>query len=834
MLPENNPIFNEFLNHLTANARESLRIADSLANEMKSAYIGTEHLLLGILQIKDSTASKILLGFGVAIDKVKVKENLNPSANSANIGAKGLSATAKLALRTAYEVSQELNQELTGTEHILYSILSQKSSRGTLLLKDIHVDIDLLLNDLGRFINHQQLVNSYSRLSNFRDHSSRQIKNSALEMYGIDLTDRAKNNKLDPLVGRENELKRIISILNRRLKNNPVLIGEPGVGKTAIVEGLAQKIVEEDVPDSLIEKRIVVLDLAAMVAGTKYRGEFEERLKKVISELQNNKNIIAFIDEIHLVIGAGSAEGSMDAGNILKPALARKNIQLIGATTRDEYTKYIEKDSALERRFQPVYVDEPSPEETIKILKGLVKHYENFHQIKIPDEVLVDTVEFAKRYLSERFMPDKAIDLLDEASANLRIERIKSNPAIRKLEKDLKLINLKIDDAVDNQNYELAAQYKTESSKINEQIKALNLSNNHKKEDLVLSSDDIAKVVARITGIPVTKVVKSESKYILRLDKIISKKILGQEHAIKEVVKAIKRNRSGISNPNRPIGSFIFMGPTGVGKTELAKVLAEEYFGSIKNLVKIDMSEFGEHHNVSRLVGAPAGYIGYENEGELTDKIRKKPYSLVLFDEIEKAHPDLFNMLLQILEDGVLTDAKGRKIDFKNTIIILTSNIGSEKLQKKGSLGFEENLADDLEKEYQKVESKSLEEIKKLLKPELLNRIDKVIVFKNLSKATIYKIIDLQIEQINDRLNKTGIILELEKKAKDYLLTNGYDPKNGVRPLRRLIESTIEDYVANLILGERIDYGDIIKVSANNHELLFRVSNESKELATKK
>ncbi len=832
MLPENNPIFNEFLSHLTLNARESLRISDSLANEMGSAYIGTEHLLLGILQIKDSTASKLLLDFGIAIDKVKVKENLSPGANKSNIGAKGLSATAKLTLRTAYEVAQELNQELTGTEHILYSILSQKSSRGTLLLKDMHVDVDTLLNNVGRFINHQHLVNN---LAGFSKYKSQGLKNreSALNSYGIDLTEKAKNNKLDPLVGRENELRRIITILNRRLKNNPVLIGEPGVGKTAIVEGLAQKIIAENVPESLLDKKIFVLDLAAMIAGTKYRGEFEERLKKVIDELEKNKNIIAFIDEIHLLIGAGSAEGSMDAGNILKPALARKTIQLIGATTRDEYTKYIEKDSALERRFQPIDVDEPTPEETVQILKGLVKHYENFHGIKIPEEVLIDTVEFARRYLTERYMPDKAIDLLDEASANLRIDKIKSNPEARKLEKELKIINFNIDDAVDNQNYELAAKYKTEASRILEQIKLIKTDNQH-KDQLVLSSDDIAKVVSRITGIPVAKVIKSEAKYILKLDQILAQKVLGQKHAIDEVVKAIKRNRSGIANPNRPIGSFIFMGPTGVGKTELARILAEEYFGSEKSLIKIDMSEFSEHHNVARLVGAPAGYVGYENEGDLTDKIRRKPYSLVLFDEIEKAHPDIYNVLLQILEDGVLTDAKGRKIDFKNTIIILTSNIGAEKLQKEGSLGFNQNLNLDLEKLYIKNEASSMKELKKILRPELLNRIDKVIVFKNLSKDTIYKIIDLQIEQINFRLNKQGIIIEVDKKAKDYLLNNGYEPKNGVRPLRRLIESTIEDYIANLILKDNIKYADILKISSKNNQLVYSITNEVKELTVKK
>lgn len=830
MLPENNPDFNEFLSHLSANAKESLKIADQIAKDTGSAYIGTEHLLLGILSNKNSTAYKLLLDLGIVIDAHKMSTTLNNQSNVLNMGAKGLSATAKLTLRTAYEITQELNLEIVGTEHILYSILSQKSSRGTLLLKDISIDTDLLFLNIGRFINHQQFMDNMTKMNNFNRFGTKNNQTSILATYGIDLTQKAKENKLDPLIGRDKEIKRLITILSRRLKNNPVLIGEPGVGKTAIVEGLAQKIVHEDVPEILLDKKIIMIDLAALVAGTKYRGEFEDRLKKVLDELEKNKNIIAFIDEIHLIVGTGSAEGSMDAGNILKPALARKKIQLIGSTTTEEYTKYIERDSALERRFQSVIVGEPTTEETIQILKGLVHKYEKFHQIKIPEDVLEETVLLAKRYLFEKYMPDKAIDLLDESAANLKIENLKSNPEVRKINKEIKLITFNMNEAVDQQNYELAAKYKVQIAQLNQKIKDLTKNESAQNDQLVLTVEDVAKIISRITGIPVTKVIKSEAKYILNLDKIIAKRLIGQNEAILEVVKAIKRNRSGISNPNRPIGSFLFLGPTGVGKTELARLIAREYFGTEKALIKIDMSEFSEHHNVSRLVGAPAGYIGYENEGDLTDKIRHQPYSLVLFDEIEKAHPDFSNILLQILEDGVLTDAKGRRIDFRNTIIIMTSNIGAEKLQKDSNFGFGLTDIKDVDHDllHQKNEQETLKELRKLLKPELINRLDKIIVFKNLTKNMISKIIDIQIDQLNLRLNHNGIIVDVDNKAKKYLLEHGYDLKNGVRPLRRLIENTIEDFIASNILEDKIQTGDIIKVSASNDQLKYLITNESK------
>ena len=642
------------------------------------------------------------------------------------------------------------------------------------------------------------------------------------------MTEQARAGKLDPVVGRENQIRRMITILNRRTKNNPVLIGEPGVGKTAIVEGLAQRIVAEDVPDSLLDKRIVMLDLAAMIAGTKYRGEFEERLKKVMAELEADSKTVVFIDEIHLIVGAGSAEGSMDAGNILKPALARRKIQLIGATTTSEYTKHIEKDTALERRLQPIQVPPSTVPETLAILKGLRKHYEEFHGVKISDEVLEDTVNLADRYVNDRFMPDKAIDLLDETAAHLRVDKGKTPPEVRKLQKELKLVNVRIDDAVDAEDYERAAREKTRASQITEQLEALQASGKGQKR-LTVTSDDIAEVVSRMTGVPVGKVIKSEAKYLLNLENNMGKHIIGQSEAVSAVARAVRRSRSGIGSSKRPIGSFIFLGPTGVGKTELARVLASEFFGSPEALIKIDMSEFGEHHNVARLVGAPAGYVGYDDGGQLTDKVRRQPYSVVLFDEIEKAHPDTFNMLLQILEDGVLSDSKGRKIDFTNTIVIMTSNIGAQKLQKEASFGFQaQGKTDlkDLDALHAANKDKVLDELKKSMRPELLNRIDKVIVFRALTRQDILHIVDLQLEDLRKRLQKKGIGLSVTPAGKQYLLEHGYDAKNGVRPLRRLIQDTLEDHIALQLLDDQYNAGDIVQVSAKKGELAYAATAE--------
>lgn len=820
------PDFQDFLNHLTNNALQSLKHADAIARSFGSAYVGTEHLLLGVLAQETSMGAKVLEGAGVTLDRARVALNLTPKTLVVNAGAKGLSETAKLTLRMAADAAQDYNQEFCGTEHILFSILSQKNARATVLLRDMNIDVDSLMNELEQFLNRQD--DEEGGATDTRRRGRKGARKTTLDLYGSDITAQARAGKLDPVVGREAQIRRVVTILNRRTKNNPVLIGEPGVGKTAIVEGLAQRIISEDVPDSLLDKRIVMLDLAGMLAGTKYRGEFEERLKKVMGELENDRKTVVFIDELHLIVGAGAAEGAMDAGNILKPALARGKVQLIGATTTAEYTKHIEKDAALERRFQPVTVPETTVPETLAILKGLRKHYEEFHGVTVSDEVLDDITQLAKRYIHDRFMPDKAIDLLDETAAHLRVDKGKTSPDVRKLQKELKLVNTRIDEAVDAEDYERAAQNKQRASQINEELGKLQ-ANTKTEKRLTLTSEDVAEVVARITGVPVNKVIRAEAKYLLNLEKSLGKHVIGQHEAVEAVSRAIRRNRSGIGSEKRPIGSFIFLGPTGVGKTELARVLAREFFGSDNAMIKIDMSEFGEHHNVSRLVGSPAGYVGYDDGGQLTDKIRRQPYSLVLFDEIEKAHPDTFNMLLQILEDGVLTDAKGRKIDFTNTVVIMTSNVGADKLQKEANFGFHATNSSDLknlESLHERNKDQVLEELKKAMRPELLNRIDKTIVFHALTRKDIHRIIDLQIDELRTRLQRKGLGIQLTPTAKQYLLDKGYDAKNGVRPLRRLIQDTLEDHIANAMLSETYDTGHIVQVGVKNGELTYLVSNE--------
>lgn len=824
----NHAEFQDFLNHLSENALQSLRHADAIARTAGSPFVGTEHLLLGVLAQEGSMGSKILQDAGISLDKARTALNLQPKSVVINMGAKGLSETAKLTLKMAYEVSQEFNQDFCGTEHILYSILSQKNARATVLLRDMGMNVDGVTSELEQFLNRQQYEESGSNGAPGTRKRPKKGRKTVLDIYGTDLTQDARESKLDPVVGREAQIRRVITILNRRTKNNPVLIGEPGVGKTAIVEGLAQRIVNEEVPDALLDKRIIMLDLAGMIAGTKYRGEFEERLKKVMAELEANKNTIIFIDELHLIVGAGSAEGSMDAGNILKPALARGKIQLIGATTTAEYTKHIEKDAALERRLQPIQVPETNTSETLAILKGLRKHYEEFHGVSISDEVLEDTVNLAKRYVRDRFMPDKAIDLIDETAAHLRLDKGRTPPEVRKLQKELKLINARIDDAVDAEDYERAAKNKTRASQIHEELKKLQAADKGGKK-LVMDSDDVATTVARMTGVPVKKVIRSEAKYLMNLEKTLSKYVIGQDEAVTAVAKAVRRSRSGVGSGKRPVGSFVFLGPTGVGKTELARVLAREFYGSEDALVKIDMSEFSERHNVSRLVGAPAGYVGYDDGGQLTDKIRRQPYSLVLFDEIEKAHPEVFNMLLQVLEDGYLSDAKGRKIDFTNTIIIMTSNIGAEKLQKEVNFGFaasDQSDLDDLDKMHERNKDKVNDELKKMLRPELINRIDKIIVFRALTKRDITKILDLQVQELQNRLVKHGLGIKLTPRAKKYMLEHGYDSLNGVRPMRRLLQDTLEDYIADELLQDNYRKGDIIEVSTAKKDLKYAVVGE--------
>jgi ATP-dependent Clp protease ATP-binding subunit ClpC len=824
--------FSELVSHLTENARTSLHHANIIAQSYGSSYIATEHLLLGILAQGSSVGAKVLADAGVTLNRAQDALNAVPMTVIVSTEAKALSETAKLTLKMSWEIAQEYHQGFLGTEHILYSILNQKHSRAAVLLRDMGVTTSELVSDIEEYLDQKQesLDDDYSAIPAYIEKIEKKPahKKGSLGIYGTDLTSLAKNGKLDPVVGRDKQEERAITILSRRTKNNPVLIGEPGVGKTAIVEGLAQRIAREDVPDYLLDKRIIQIDLAGMIAGTKYRGEFEERLKKVISELQHQKNVIIFIDELHLLVGAGAAEGSIDAANMLKPALARGEIRLIGATTSDEYRKYIEKDSALERRLQVIVVPEPTLKETSSILKGLRHAYEKHHGVSMSDELIEDTVYMADRYVNERFMPDKAIDVIDEAAALVRVRSGQKPSKVRELTKQLKNLNEKMEEAVLSEDYERAALYKTRSSQISARLDEIKDSSESKKP-IVLTDDDVAYAIAAMTGVPVRRVRKSEAKLLRNLEKHISKYVIGQKEAVEKVSSAIRRGRSGVASSNRPIGSFVFMGPTGVGKTELAKILAREVFGSEDSLIKIDMSEFGEKHTTSRLVGAPAGYVGYDDGGQLTDKIRHQPYSVVLFDEIEKAHPSVFNLLLQILEEGSLTDAKGRKVNFSNAIVILTSNLGAGQMMKESSLGFHATSKND-ETKLLEIHSENADAaevaLAKIMRPELINRFDGIITFRALMRKQISKIFDLQIDELQKRLIPKGIHLVIRPNAKKLIIKKGFSEKFGARPLRRVIQDELEHRIADGILSGEYEKGSVLTVSTNDGEVGISVATE--------
>ena len=821
--------FAEFVSHLTDNARTSLHHANVIAQGYDSPYIGTEHLLLGVLAQGSSVGAKLLADIGVTLERAQIALDLVPLTTVIAIGAKGLSETAKLTLKMSWEIAQEFHQDYLGTEHILYSMLSQKNARATVLLRDMNIDTGELAAELEEFFDRQNDIYQDTGSAPGTATKKQTQRKGALEIYGTDLTARAKAGTLDPVVGRDAEEERMVTILSRRTKNNPVLIGEPGVGKTAIIEGLAQRIAREDVPDHLLDKRVVQLDLAGMIAGTKYRGEFEERLKKVMAELQEQKNVIIFIDELHLLVGAGAAEGALDAANILKPALARGELHLIGATTTDEYRKHIEKDSALERRLQTIVVSEPKLKDTIAILKGLRGHYESHHGVSISDDVLEDAVYMADRYVSERFMPDKAIDVVDEAAALVRVKSGHKPSKVRDYVKQLKNLNEKMEESVAGEDYERAALYKTRISQLSSRLDETRAIS-EKKTPIVLTDEDVAHAIAMMTGIPVKRVQKSEARMLRNLEKHLEKYIIGQREAIEKVASAIRRSRSGVASRQRPIGSFVFMGPTGVGKTELAKVLAREVFGSEEALIKIDMSEFGERHNTSRLLGAPAGYVGYDDGGQLTDKIKRQPYSVVLFDEIEKAHPEVFHLLLQILEDGSLTDAKGHRVNFSNTIVILTSNLGADRMMKESSLGFHVASKSDVKKldvvhDENAVATK--EALSKMMRPELINRFDSIVTFRALTRKEIGKIFDNLIDELQDRLVRKGIHLVIKPSAKRLLIDKGYDEKFGARPLRRALQDLLEHKIADGILSGEYERGTVLTVNTNKGEVTVNVERET-------
>lgn len=808
-MPETPEGFVDFSQFLTTNAKNSLQQADMLARSLGSSYIGTEHLLLGLLAQGESVGAQILADAGVTFERARTTLNLTPRSLVVGTGQKGLSETAKLTLRMSWEIAQEFHQDICGTEHILFSLLSQKNARATVLLRDMNVSVDNLLGGLEQYLLRQQ-HDAEERAEDARIERRGPAKlKSILATYGSDITARAKKGELDPVIGREKQISRMITILSRRTKNNPILIGEPGVGKTAIVEGLAQRIVAEDVPSHLLDKRIVLLDMASLVAGTKFRGEFEQRLKAVLDEAKKDPNLILFIDELHLIIGAGAAEGSLDAANILKPGLARGQIRMIGATTLDEYRKHIEKDAAFERRLQPVVVPEPSLSDTKAILKGLKKYYEDHHGVVVSDEIIDEVVYMAERYINDRFMPDKALDVLDESAALLRVKHAKEPASKRELKKELDRLEGKMDEAVMSEDYERAALYKMRISRLYEKLSRVKTSG----KKVALDSSTVARAVAEMSGVPVTQLKKTEAGAYKRLESVLAKYIVGQQEALKTVAKAIRRSRSGIASGKRPIGSFIFMGPTGVGKTELARVLAREVFGSEKALIKIDMSEFGEKHTTSRLLGAPAGYVGYEDGGQLTDKVRRQPYSVVLFDEIEKAHKDVFQLLLQLLEDGKLSDAKGRQVDFSNTIVILTSNLGSERMQKETSLGFNAASESALRQAHGETEIVAREALKEFMRPELMMRFDNVVVFNALGRKEVSRVFDLLLDDVRLRLHRKGLGLSITPSAKRWLIDKGFDEKNGVRPMRRVIQDEVEHRLAEGLLDSRWDSGDVLTLT---------------------
>lgn len=788
-------------NSFTQKANDVLNLAIKAAENFGHAYIGSEHILIGVLKENTSYGAELLTEKGVTLDKTEelIKENTgvgNPTALSPN----DFTPTAKRVLEVSFQLARSMRNSFVGTEHLLLALLREGDSGAVKLLNACGVDADSFT---------EELVNDLSRPNaEFRGSKSGKKGKSntpTLDEFGTDLTEKAANGGIDPVIGREKEIERVIQILSRRTKNNPCLIGEPGVGKTAIAEGLALKIVKDEVPELLSGKKIVALDLTSMVAGTKYRGDFEERIKKAMDEVKNAKNVILFIDEVHTLIGAGAAEGAVDAANILKPALARGEIQVIGATTIDEYRKNIEKDAALERRFQSVMVGEPTEEETVEILKGLRDKYEAHHKVKISDEAIETAVKMSSRYIADRFLPDKAIDLIDEAASRVRLKAFTAPPNLKSMEQEIKRLEQEKASAVKSQDFENAAKIRDKEKDLQtlldeEKEKWKNLSGKEIKE---VSTEDIANVVSSWSGIPVTQLTKEESERLLNMEKILHERIVGQDKAVSAVAKAIRRGRVGIKNPNRPLGSFIFLGPTGVGKTELCKSLAEAMFGSEDAIIKLDMSEYMEKHTVSKLIGSPPGYVGFEEGGQLTEKIRRKPYSVVLFDEIEKAHPDVFNMLLQILEDGVLTDSKGRKVSFKNAIIIMTSNVGASKITNNQlALGFGDNTDENLN-----IEELVMEDLKKTFKPEFLNRIDEIIVFNRLEKDDIKEIAKRMLKTLTKRLDEMDIKLSFTDEAISAIADAGFDNVYGARPLRRAIQQKIEDPLSELMLEKEVVSG---------------------------
>ena len=800
----------------TERARKVLYLSQQEAKRLGHNYVGTEHLLLGLVAEGEGVAATALKSIGINLQKVRSEvEKIIGTGDAPYLGEVTLTPRAKRVLELALDEGRQLGHNYIGTEHIILGLIRESEGVAAQVLKNMGADLEKV---------RRQVLSQLGGAAPSPVGGGGPQATQTLNQFGQDLTEMARIGKLDPVIGRETEIERVIQILSRRTKNNPVLIGEPGVGKTAIAAGLAQKIVRGDVPEVLKGKRVVTLDMGSLIAGTKYRGEFEERLKKIIDEVRGSGDVILFIDEMHTLVGAGAAEGAIDAANILKPALARGELQCIGATTLDEYRKYVEKDAALERRFQPIMVGEPTREGSIEILKGLRDRYEAHHRVKITDGAIRAAVYLSDRYITDRFLPDKAIDLIDEASSRVRLRATIDPPDLKDLEERVKAAQNEKEAAIQNEEFEKAARLRDEEQRLRAELEEQrrNWQNKRGLDEPEVTEEEIAQVVSSWTQIPVAKLKEEETERLLKMEEILHQRVIGQDEAISAVARAIRRARAGLKDPKRPIGSFIFLGPTGVGKTELARALAEALFGDENAMIRLDMSEYMERHTVSRLVGAPPGYVGYEEGGQLTEKVRRKPYSVVLLDEVEKAHPEVFNVLLQVMEDGRLTDGHGRTVDFKNTVVIMTSNVGANLIERAGPIGFRAAAEDRAEDEYQKMKERVTEELKRTFRPEFLNRVDEVIVFRPLTKEQIAAIVDLMLRAMAKQLAEKGMTIEVTPAARELLAKEGFDPNFGARPLRRAIQRMIENPLSEEILAGRIKLDDKVVVDVENEKLVFR------------
>ena len=819
------------MNNFTPRAQQVLALARKEADRFNHNFVGTEHLLLGLIKLGQGVAVNVLQKLGLDLETVRmeVEKQVGTGPDQKMIGNIPYTPRVKKVLALAAKEAKALNHTYVGTEHILLGLLREGDGVAARVLKNLDVDIEQtrqeILKELDPNFSSQEEQPSGSAEASEKAPSEKkgEVKTPALKAFGRDLTEIARKGEMDPVIGRKNEIERVIQILCRRTKNNPVLLGEAGVGKTAIVEGLAQEIAKGNVPELLRDKRVITLDLALMVAGTKYRGQFEERIKAVMDEIRRAKNIILFIDELHTIVGAGSAEGTMDASNIIKPALSRGEMQCIGATTLNEYRKYIEKDAALERRFQSVKVEAPSVEEAILILKGLRPKYEEHHKAEITDPALDAAVKFSDRYITDRYLPDKAIDLMDEAGSRARIGAMTRPPEIKDLEADIEEIKTRKEKAIKEQDFEGAAAMRDKEKQAKEKQEAILAAWRTSREEkrVKVDEEDILHVVSKWTGIPLKRMEQDEAQRLLAMEDEMSRVVVGQQEAVSAICKALRRSRADLKDPRRPIGTFALLGPTGVGKTLLAKSLAEAMFGDSKSLIQLDMSEYMERHNASRMVGSPPGYVGYEEGGQLTEQVRRKPYSVILFDEIEKAHPDVMNMLLQILEEGKLTDNVGRVINFRNTVILLTSNVGAETIRRQTTMGFSP-ISD--QHSYEKMREKIMDEAKRQFRPEFLNRLDDIIVFRSLTKPDLIQILDLEIKKVMQRLKGKRLELVLDEKAKDFLVEKGYDPTYGARPMRRSVERFLEDPLAEEILKGSLHEGEPVQVTVDNNKLVFSQS----------